>query len=236
MKRYSLIICMVLILSLCGAASAQIVLGPPPVAAGSVLSFYLTTIGGSPNTSYMSIFTSLSVGGFASNGIGFSAYVAAQGALEFNLGAVTFPTTMTANNFTARLDGLWVTYSFATGAMNAMNIDLFDMGDGTEDGYVYYDDFNSTRGSRIARRKHNFVGAPADFNDINVTNAVRNDLFGAGAGNFSGFILKPNLNNQIRVVGYNTTTPTLTINLGVKPSGGGGGGSSSGCFIVTATR
>jgi len=206
MKRYSLILCIVLILSLSGVASAQIVLGPPPAALGSVLSFYLTTIGGTQNTSYMSTFNSLSVGGFASNGIGFSAYVAAHGALEFYFGTAPFPTTMTANNFTARLDGLWVTYSFATGAMNPMNIDLFDMGDGTEDGVFDVYDFNSTQGSRIARRKHNFGGSPADFNDINVTNAVRNDLFGAGQ----------------------------TINPGVSP--GGGGSSGGGCFIVTATR
>jgi hypothetical protein len=236
MKRYSLILCLVLIVSLSGVASAQIVLGPPPAAFGTVLSFYLTTIGGTQNTSYMSTFTSLSVGGFASNGIGFSAYVAAHGAFEFYFGTATFPTTMTANNFTARLDGLWVTYSFATGAMNAMNVDLFDMGDGTEDGVIDANDFNNTRGSRIARRKHNFGGSPADFNDINVTNAVRNDLFGAGQTNFSGFILKPNLNNQIRTVGYATTTPTLTINPGVSPGGGGGGSSGGGCFIVTAAR
>jgi hypothetical protein len=236
MRRYSLMICMVLILSLSGVASAQIVLGPPPAAFGTVLSFYLTTIGGTQNTSYMSTFTSLSVGGFASNGIGFSAYVAAHGALEFYFGTATFPTTMTANNFTARLDGLWVNYSYATGAMNAMNVDLFDMGDTAEDGYITTNDFDNTRGSRIARRKHNFGGSPADFNDINVTNAVRNDLFGAGQTNFSGFILKPNLNNQIRIVGYDTTTPTLTINPGVSPGGGSGGSDGGGCFIANAAR
>ncbi len=37
MKRYSLILCMVLIVSLSGVASAQIVLGPPPVAEAEVV-------------------------------------------------------------------------------------------------------------------------------------------------------------------------------------------------------
>jgi hypothetical protein len=91
---------------------------------------------------------------------------------------------MTANNFTARLGGLTVTYSSATGAMNALDVDLFDMEDGTEDGVLNVYDFNSTLGSRIARRTHTFGATPipADFNDIDVTDAVRRDLFGAGKG------------------------------------------------------
>ena len=124
---------------------------------------------------------------------------------------------MTANNFTARLGGLTVTYSSATGAMNALDVDLFDMGDGTEDGVLDVYDFNSTLGSRIAKRTHNFGGAPADFDDIDVTDAVRNDLFGAGQTNFSGFILKPNVNAQEKWVIYDRDTPTLTINPGVSP-------------------
>ena len=243
MKRYSLILCLVLIVSLPGVAIAQIVLGPPPAAVGGVLSFYLTTIGGTQNTSYMSTFTSLSAGGFASNGIGFSAYVAAHGALEFDLqgGTTNLPTVnMTANNFTARLDGLWVTYSFATGAMDPMNINLFDMGDGTEDGVIDAYDFNNTQGSRIARRTHTFdpvTPVPADFNNIDVTCAVRNDLFGAGQTNFSGFILK-SPDSRYELVGYDDDDAILTINVG-NPGpkcGGGGGSSGGGCFIVTAAR
>lgn len=237
MKRYSLILCMVLFVSLSGVASAQIVLGPP-AAAGSVV-FCYATLGGAPQVSTSFTSTYPAAGGSASagniGGIKFSFYWATHGVVEFYIGAATFPTTMTANNFTARLDGLTVTSS-ATGALNAMNVDLFDMGDTAEDGSLTIGDFDNTRGSRIARRTHYFGGAPANFNDINVTDAVRNDLFGAGAGNYSGFILKPaNLNIDERWVSYDKTSPTLTINPGVKPSGGGGGG-GGGCFIVNAAR
>ena len=94
---------------------------------------------------------------------------------------------------------------------------------------------SDTLGSNIVTKPvlHAFSALVGDR--INVTNAVRNDLFGAGQTNYSGFILKPNLNNQIRTVGYSTITPTLTINPGVSP-GGGGGSSGGGCFIVTATH
>ncbi len=180
MKRNSLILCLFLIICLSGVASAQIVLGPPPAAAGGVV-IYNITLGGTTVSSAYSIYTFPVVGGMAyagtTGGVGFSYYVAAHGAIEFNLGAATFPTTMTSKNFTAMLDGLSATDFVGSGAIK---VDLFDMGDGTEDGVIYVGDFNSTRGSRIARRTHTFGGAPADFIDIDVTCAVRNDLFGAG--------------------------------------------------------
>ena len=223
MKRYSLILCLVFIVSLSGVASAQIVLGPHPAATGGATIYYETS-GGAVITSWYYNSYDPWVGGLAdsgtSGGVAFSFYYVAHGVFEFNLqgGTTTLPTVgMTANNFTARLGGLTVTYSSATGAMNALDVDLFDMGDGTEDGVLDVYDFNSTLGSRIARRTHNFGGAPADFDDIDVTDAVRNDLFGAGQTNFSGFILKPNVNAQEKWVIYDRDTPTLTINPGVSP-------------------
>jgi len=235
MKRYSLILCLVLILSLSGAASAQIVLRPP--AAGGVASFY-ATIGGSPYASYSYVLTFIPLGGYAYAGTGYSYYLAAHGVFEFYLGATTFPTTMTANNFTAKIGGLSVTYSTGTGAMN---VDLFDMGDSAEDGAITVGDFNSTRGSRIARRTHMFSQAGtclycADFNNVTVTDAVRRDLFDLDGSNedFSGFILIPNLSAQSKGVIYDPATPTLTINPGVSPPKKGGGG--GGCFIANAAR
>ena len=129
-----------------------------------------------------------------------------------------------------------------------INVDLFDMGDPTEDGDVYRDDFNSTRCNRIARRTHMFSQAgTADFNDIDVTCALRNDLFGAGAGNYSGFILKSPDAAYSEWIVYDPATPTLMINpgfTGTGPdcpdcgggSGGSGGSGGGGCFIANAAR
>ncbi len=238
MKRYALILCLVLIVSLSGVASAQIVLGPPPAAAGGVFKMAMS-YGGSPIYSTSNVLTYPGVGGFDYATMGVTIYYAAHGAFEFYLAAATFPTTMTANNFTAKLDGLNVDTSFGTGAMN---VDLFDMGDGTEDGAIKVGDFNSSQGNRIERRTHMFSQAgTADFNNIDVTCAVRNDLFGDAQTDFSGFILKPSLIGQTKILSYDPTTPTLTINPGVSGpkcggDGGGDGGGGGGCFIATAAR
>jgi hypothetical protein len=237
MKRYSLIICLVLIVSLTGVASAQIVLGPPPAAVGGASYLYMKTVAGATLTSYSTI-TSIMAGGISYSFGGISLYFAYGGALEFDLGPAMSP-TFTAKDFTARLDGLTVTSSFATGAMNPLNVDLFNMPDGTEDGVITVDDFPDKLGRRIARGTHNFGGVPADFNNIDVTCAVRNDLFGAGQTNFTGFILIPaQLSGEMKWVRYDPATPTLTITPRVPgpKCGGGGGGSGGGCFIVTAAR
>ena len=242
MRRYSLILCMVLIISLPGVAIAQIVLGPPPAAVGGISYFYArTTVAGS-TTTYFSTLTYIQVGGISYTGtvggLGFSAYVAFGGALEFDLGPAMSP-TFTAKDFTARLDGLTVTSSFATGAMNPLDVDLFNMPDGDEDGVITVDDFIGKLGRPIAQGTHNFGGVPADFNNIDVTCAVRNDLFGAGQTDFSGFILIPNtLSEEIKVITYDPGTPTLTITPGVPgpKCGGGGGGGGGGCFIANASH
>ena len=233
MKRYALILCLVLIFSLSGVASAQIVLGPP--AAGGAGKF-LITMGGLTYTSNSGTLPYPYVGGAAYTGTTygtvFSFYYNLQGVFEFNLGPA-IPPTFTSKDFTAKLDGLSATDLAGTGALN---IDLFDMGDGTEDDAITLTDFNSTRGKRIARRTHTFGGSSADFNDIDVTCAVRNDLFGDTQTDFSGFVLKPNLNVLMQGIAYNPT-PTLTITPGVSgPKCGGGGGGGGGCFIANAAR
>ena len=66
--------------------------------------------------------------------------------------STTLPTVdMTSNNFTATLEGLTATGSWGTGSLNVY---LYDMGDGTEDGNVNYNDFNSTQGALIESRAH----------------------------------------------------------------------------------
>jgi hypothetical protein len=232
---------MVLIVSLSGIASAQIVLGPPPAAIGGASYLYVrTTLAGQTYTSFNTLQSPV-VGGISYTdtlgGVGFSAYVALGGALEFNLGPA-MPPAFTSKDFTARLDGLTVTTSYATGAMDPLNVDLFNMPDDDEDGVIDVGDFQGKLGKRIARGTHNFGGVPADFNNIDVTCEVRNDLFGAGQTDFSGFILIPaRVSGEFKVVGYNSATPTLTITPGVPgPKCGGGGGSGGGCFMVNAAR
>jgi hypothetical protein len=149
-----------------------------------------------------------------------------QAAFEFNLSPI-IPPTFTSNDFTAWLGGLNVIDSIGT---NSMNVYLYDMGDGTEDGNVYYNDFNSKQGAFIASSTNVIGGVPAHFGVIDVTEAVRNDLFGAGQTDFSGFILLcpdgPVWQTYIRY----SITPTLTI------CPGGDCGDSGGCFIAAAAR
>ncbi len=184
MKRYSLILCLVLIVSLPGVASAQIVLGPPPpTQIGGASYFYRHTIPGSSTSTYYNTLQSPLVGGisfaFTIGGLGLSVYNVYGGALEFDLGPA-MPPAFTSKDFTARLDGLTVISSTAVTGANPLNVDLFNMPDGTEDGVITVFDFPDKLGKRIARGTHNFGGVPADFNNIDVTCAVRNDLFGSG--------------------------------------------------------
>jgi len=225
MKRYSLIICLVFIFSLSGVASAQVVMLED---AGGIVNKNVH-YPGSATSSYT---TSYSLGATVPIVpiVGHTTWDTnttttidnLQAAFEFNLTPVN-TTTFTSLDFTAKLDGLNVANSYTRPGPNhvTMNVDLFDMGDANEDGDVYYDDYNMTRGSRIARRTHTFPdppvpAVPADFNDLDVTDAVRNDLFGAGAGDFSGFILiSPNAQSEL--VWYDPATPTITITTGVSP-------------------
>jgi hypothetical protein len=209
MKRFSFIICLVLILSLSRVASAQIVLGPPAAGGPGHL-----IDNGSPVVDTYYVFGPY-VGNpyFGSLGSYYKQYYL-QVAVEFNLqgGTTTLPTVdMTSNNFTARLSGLTATDSWGTGSLNVF---LYDMGDGTEDGNVYYNDFNSTQGALIASRAHVIGGTPAKFDNVDVTEALRNDLFGGGPSDFSGFILLcPDAPIPERHVRFNIVTPTLTIHI-----------------------
>jgi hypothetical protein len=208
MKRFSLIICLVLILSLSRVASAQIVLGPQ--AAGGIFHLIILENGSTVVDTYS--FTGPYVGNPVFGGLASYKKYYVQVAVEFNLqgGTMTLPTVgMTKYNFTARLSGLTATDSWGTGSLNVY---LYDMGDGTEDGIVYYNDFNSTQGALIESSVHVIGGTPAKFDNVDVTEALRNDLFGGGPADFSGFILLcPDAPAPERHVRFNIRTPTLTI-------------------------
>ena len=139
MKRYFLIICLIFILSLSRVASAQIVLEPQ--AAGGTGHKIIVRNGSTISDTYS--VTGPYVGNPVFGGLGsnYNKYYL-QVAVEFNLqGGTTNLTTnnMTSNDLTAaRLYGLTATGSWGTGSLNVY---LYDMGDGTEDGNVYYNDF-----------------------------------------------------------------------------------------------
>ena len=224
MKSYSLIIGLVLIVFLPAVASAQIVLMPADV--GSPFVRYASYAG------TITTYTSATLPGVAFIGnpsIGSNPFYTVyymQAAFEFNL-APAIPPTFTSNDFTARLTGLNVIDSTGT---NSMNVYLYDMGDGTEDGSVYYNDFNSKKGAHIASSTNVIGGVPAHFGVIDVTEAVRNDLFGSGQTDFSGFILLcPDGPVRQTYIRY-SNTPTLTI------CPGGECGDSVSCFIATVAR
>jgi hypothetical protein len=209
MKRFYLIICLVLILSLSRVASAQIVLGPQ--AARGTGHKIIVKKGSTITDTYF--FTGPYVGNPSFVDLPEYKQYYLQVAIEFNLqGGTTNLTTanMNPSDLTAaRLYELTATGSWGTGSLNVY---LYDMGDGTEDGNVYYDDFNSTQGPLIASRAHVIGGAPAVFDNVDVTEALRSDLFGGGSTDFSGFILLcPDAPAPERHVRFNLSTPTLKI-------------------------
>ena len=73
-----------------------------------------------------------------------------QGAFEFDLVPVN-TIAFTSKNFYRHAQWIECEWFVSNLYSVPMHVDLFDMGNGAEDGNVYYTDFNSTRGSRIAR-------------------------------------------------------------------------------------
>ncbi|MES0447358.1 MAG: hypothetical protein ABUJ92_12510, partial [Desulfobacterales bacterium] len=111
MKRFSLIICLVLILSLSRVAVAQIVLGPQAAKGASHKIFVRN---GSTVVDTYSV-TGPYVGNPSFVDLPLYKQYYVQVAVEFNLqgGTTTLPTVdMTSNNFTARLNGLTATDSW----------------------------------------------------------------------------------------------------------------------------
>ena len=224
MKCYSLIICLVLIVFVSTVASAQIVLAPADVGTPFVLyASYAGTI--TTNTTATLPGVAFVGNPFGGSHPSYTVYYM-QAAFEFNL-APAIPPTFTSNDFTARLGGLNVIDSTGT---HSMNVYLYDMGDGTEDGNVYYNDFDSKRGAHIASRTNVIGGVHANFGVIDVTEAVRNDLFGAGQTDFSGFILLCPDEPMWQTYIMYSNTPTLTI------CPGGECANSVSCFVATAAR
>ena len=155
-----------------------------------------------------------------------------HGVLEFNIdqtaGGDPFPLPwMTENNWIAYIDGLVVDYGTA-GVQ--LQVDLFDMDDGNEDGAVTESDFNA--GQEFIQNLFNSIPPDGtEIDQIDVTEQLREDLFGSSsAGNTSGFLLTiqdpdqdyayVNFDHnrpQVKIV-LNPTPPTPTPQATVTPS------------------
>ncbi len=217
-------------LIMCRIASAQIIIGPEVTGTHAHLTH---TYGGEIDTSLSSVhsdgirsglnYTGTSAGPFRSYWFTFN-----RGVMEFDiqntLSSAPFPVPgLTAYNWSASLDDL--TVSDATVPGFEIGIDLFDMDDSAQDGVL-------TNGDRAERqfieRISITVPSPGQTFAIDVTEALRHDLFGSNPQPTSGFILKPteatwyvrslvNWMDEPRIYVYmprRTPTPTPTVGPG----------------------
>jgi hypothetical protein len=207
-----------------GTAEAQIVLTP----ASAKGQCKLTLLGGIPLGSTSASSYSIAVGrdlltfGTTTITTTFPLQISydERGILEFNLGWLPHP-DMTSNNFTARLNSLNVVSSGTPAGGASLQIDLHNLADLQEDNAITPSDFNGTTGTAIASAAHQFSGTAASFDNIDVTDALREDIFGSGTGQpTTGFILRSTSPfNSGAWVEFGHTAPNIVINL-FNPDGG----------------
>ncbi len=196
MKKVVITIAVVFLFS--SVAAAQTIVMNPPSAVGYAGTYSGSTYAYSTTSMYIMNYGSYSY----------------QGIIEFNLVAAGLPTTaMTADNWTAKLNSVNTTSANGTGTMT---IQLWDLGDSTEDNAITIADHDNTIGTVIDTSTHTFNGTPMQFHDVDVTAELKRDLFGAGTGQqTSGFILLNAGSLAGQFVTLGETSPTLVITVGV---------------------
>ncbi|PXF56989.1 MAG: hypothetical protein C4B58_11340 [Deltaproteobacteria bacterium] len=203
MKKSLLVFGLVILLS--GSANAQIVLTPPDTTGTPWHSYYyMGTLYGS------GMDPGLRVGHTYTT----SYYTWYRSALEFDISGLAGVTP--ANFVSASLGGLEVSgyggYYSPVYPGDAMTVNLYDMEDITEDGSITAADYDSVNGPAITTLFNAIPAADTSYDNIDVTSELSNDLFGAGVGNWSGFVLiSPDADQQW--ISFEETAPTLTINL-----------------------
>ncbi len=119
-----------------------------------------------------------------------------------------FPTfQMTASNWTARIEAIEFNHelSFAPG--------LYQMNDGYEDGELNEDDFNASTLEDLIAILH--PGSPGEMtvSNIDVTDSLRNDIFGAGMGDpCSGYVLKVPWGSHYMATNHDSLRISVTLN------------------------
>ncbi len=193
MKRWVIVLSM---LSLCLfgiSASAQLVLSPSASGTVNVWNWvYNLSFGPTGTTSDNGVGVSsnyIQVGKFLSDfhqhstywGYGWSQW---NGVLEFPLTGL--PTSeMTENNWTARLNGLSVTYAIGVG--EDLYVILFDLHDIAEDNVLSTSDWDTSL-EYIHTLCSTVPSVGSTYDNIDVTDVLRRDLFGEGATRrFDGF-------------------------------------------------
>ncbi|MBN2801572.1 MAG: hypothetical protein JXR91_00610 [Deltaproteobacteria bacterium] len=115
-------------------------------------------------------------------------YSSVHGVLEFDIQPISIPDTITSQNFTAKLMGL-------TGALQNtsedLKIDLYPLMKDQRNGYISKDDFNAITGSASKEGPFTDVFLYPD-EGIDVTEQVKESLFGVVPDDYLGFIMIPN--------------------------------------------
>ena len=183
MKRYLLILTLIVLIFCASLTNAQIV---APEAVGTAWQIYA-------DSTYGYWEDQLYVGRYYYSSYSYDYNV--QGVIEFNLSGLP-AAGMTKYNITATLGGLTETNSFDNFSYSGtININIYDLDDDYADGYITADDFESIEPENtaaIASSAHIFGdGSLANFNNVDVTEAIRRDLFPVGGGqDYTGFLLK----------------------------------------------
>lgn len=224
MRRFTFLILSVSVLMVF-TANAQIVLEPKITGSVGYYYFYRNwgTWGGFSHGEVYSS-THLSGGGVAVGGIGtrttgqndqgwwrrvYMSYL--HGIIEIDLdhtaaGGAFPPPSMTENNWSAFLTGLTMTSGPATGEY--MPVDFSDLRDSYEDGAINYWEYYGAS-QHIESLFQNAPAIGTQFS-VDVTEALRRDLFGEGAGDItSGFILTHGYDEWL--VRFNSDNPRIRI-------------------------
>ncbi len=196
MKYFLLVILVIFLFS--SVLSAQFTIEDPVYGTVVQKKKVLSTAGGKTIVESTKYSTATGVFGVANtnnstttvNGANRIFYNLANGIVEFDLNTFTIPDSMTSQNFTARLLGLNGEINDTDSATASdVNIDLYELAKDQQDGNITKDDFNAISGDAVSEGP--FVNGDFPAEGIDITDQLRESLYGIGQDGFTGFILIP---------------------------------------------
>ncbi len=217
---------MIVVFLFARTVTAQIVLGPKASGTyshGTEFSFYSPPWGHSETSvSYVTSVSTQAIKNGRNWGIWssyptwvYSHFESFNGIFEFDLeksmGDAPFPPDwMTSNGWTAQLENLEVIQACNTPYFENPGVDLYDMADNSQDGVISTADINTR--THITRLSE--VPPPVgSMFTVDVTAALRHDLFGPVQYSTSGFVLKPTVGQKhVNSVLYWSDDVKITIN------------------------